>query len=122
MDTERDKELIMPSAPIRIKPGEDGQLIVQLPYFPDHVAKIKTVPGRRWHQQEKHWTVPQGDGVLGKLLNLFPGKPVEVDPALGTKQAVDQGKPSSALLGSVIADLSIAAQARHYSRRTEQLS
>ena len=36
----------MLSEPIRIRPGEDGQLIVQLPYSPDHVAKIKTVPGR----------------------------------------------------------------------------
>ena len=110
----------MPTIPIRIRPGEAGRLIVQLPYFPDHVAKIKTVLGRRWHAKEQHWTVPQGDGVLGKLLNLFPGKPVEVDPALRTKQAVDPGKLSSAVLGSVLADLSIAAQARHYSRRTEQ--
>ena len=31
--------------PIRIKPGVEGRLIVQLPYSPDHVAKIKTVAG-----------------------------------------------------------------------------
>jgi integron integrase len=110
----------MPSAPIRIRPGEDGQLIVQLPYSPDHVAKIKTVTGRRWHAKEQHWTVPQGDGTLGTLLNLFPGKSIQVDPALGTKQGVDQGEPSSAVFGSLLADLCTAVQARHYSRRTEQ--
>jgi hypothetical protein len=71
----KDIEVIMPSAPIRIRPGEDGQLIVQLPYSPDHVAKIKTVASRRWHAKERHWTVPPGDGMLGKLLGLFPGKP-----------------------------------------------
>lgn len=110
----------MLSEPIRIRPGENGQLIVQLPYSPDHVAKIKTVPGRRWHAKEQHWTVPQGDGTLGSLLNLFPGKHVEIDSALGTKQAVDQGKPSSPVLDSVLADLCVAMQARHYSQRTEQ--
>lgn len=95
-------------------------LIVQLPYSPDHVAKIKTVAGRRWHAKEQHWTVPQGDGTLGTLLNLFPGKPVDVDPALGAVNARDIGKPSLALLGPVLADLRAALQARHYSRRTEQ--
>jgi hypothetical protein len=72
----------MPADSIRIKPGEAGTLIVQLPYSPDHVAKIKSVAGRRWHAKEQHWTVPQGDGTLGTLLTLFPGKPIDVDPAL----------------------------------------
>lgn len=120
MDRGREKTLIMPSAPIRIRPGEGGQLIVQLPYSPDHVTKIKTVPGRRWHAKEQHWTVPQGDGTLGKLLNLFPGKPVEVDPTLGAMKSRDKGKSSSSVLVPVLADLRTAVQARHYSRRTEQ--
>ena len=106
--------------PIRIKPGEAGTLIVQLPYSPDHVAKIKSVAGRRWHAKEQHWTVPQGDGTLGTLLNLFPGKPVEVDPALGAVKASDHESFSSPVLVPVIADLCAALQARHYSRRTEQ--
>lgn len=93
---------------------------MELPYAPDHVAKIKAVAGRRWHAKEQHWTVPQGDGTLGKLLNLFPGKPVEVDPVLGAKPADHKGKPSSAVLVSVLADLRTAVQARHYSRRSEQ--
>lgn len=73
----------MPSAPIRIRPGADGQLIVQLPYSLDHVAKIKTVAGRRWHADERHWTVPQGDETLGTLLSLFPETALDCDPALG---------------------------------------
>jgi len=93
---------------------------VQLPYAPDHVAKIKMVAGRRWHAKEQHWTVPQGDGTLGTLLNLFLGKPVDVDPSLGAKQANNTGKPSSVALVSVLADLRTALQARHYSRKTEQ--
>ena len=58
--------------------------------------------------------------MLGKLLGLFPGKPVEVDPALEAVKARDNGKPSSSVLLPVLADLSVALQARHYSSRTEQ--
>ena len=120
MDTVRDEDSMMPTDPIRIKPGEAGTLIVQLPYSPDHVAKIKTVAGRRWHAKEQHWTVPQGDEALSILLGLFPGKPIEVDPALGVVKARDKGKSSSGVLVPVLADLRAALQARHYSRRTEQ--
>jgi hypothetical protein len=35
----------MLTEPIPVRPGGDGRLIVQLPYSPDHVAKIKTVDG-----------------------------------------------------------------------------
>lgn len=110
---------MLPDA-IRVRPGESGRLIVQLPYSPDYVAKIKTVAGRRWHAREQHWTVPQGEETLGALLSLFTGKTVEVDPALGAVKARDQGKPSSALLVRVLADLRTAMKSRHYSRRTEQ--
>jgi hypothetical protein len=65
-----------------MRPGEEGRLIVHVPYSPDHVAKIKTVVGRRWHQQEKHWTVPRTDRTIAQVLALFPGEPVEVDAAL----------------------------------------
>jgi len=43
----------MAVAPIRIRPGESGRLIVVLPYAPERVEKIKTIPGRRWHSEEK---------------------------------------------------------------------
>jgi hypothetical protein len=91
----------MPSAPIRIRPLEDGRLMVQLPYSPDHVAKIKTVAGRRWHDRERHWTVPQDQETLGTLLSLFPGKPVDVDPALEVVRTHGNGKSSPAMLVSV---------------------
>lgn len=112
--------MIMPSAPIRIRQGEDGRLIVLLPYSPDHVARIKTVAGRRWHARERHWTVPQDTQTLGTLLSLFPGKPVDVDPAVGAVSTPDSGKPLPALLVPVQAGLHTALKARHYSHKTEQ--
>jgi hypothetical protein len=61
-------------ATIQIREGESGRLIVLLPYTPERVAKIKTVTGRRWHQQEKHWTVPQTHEAIAHLLALFTGE------------------------------------------------
>lgn len=68
---------------IRIEPGGADRLVVRLPYSPEDVAKIKTIPGRRWDPLGKYWTVPRRDGVLAHLQTLFAGRPVEVDPALG---------------------------------------
>ena len=105
---------------IRVRPGEGGRLIVQIPYSPDHVAKIKMVVGRRWHAHERHWSVPHCQETLGALLRLFTGKPVDVDPALGVVNTPNERMSSPARPDSVLVDLHTALQARHYSRRTEQ--
>ena len=84
------------------------------------MAKIKSVAGRRWHAKEQHWTVPQGDGTLGKLLNLFPGKPVEVDSSLDIAGASQQKKPVPEPHSELFDQLHVALCARHYARRTEQ--
>lgn len=59
------------TGPIRIKPGEEGRLVVVLPYDAKRVAKIQTVAGRRWYPKEKYWTVPHTDETLRHLLALF---------------------------------------------------
>src|SRR5262245_24254377 len=110
----------MPTGPIRIRRGADVQLIPQLPYSFDHVAKIKTVVGRRWHAKEQHWTVRQGGGSLGALLRLFPAKPIELDSSLGIMNVIGNGKPSLTLHAPMQEGLHTALQARHYSRRTKQ--
>lgn len=68
--------------PITIKSRPDGRLTVALPYSPERVDKIKSIPGRRWHKEEKVWTVPDEPGMVERLINLFAGEKVEVDPAL----------------------------------------
>ncbi len=55
----------MPTGPIRMKPGEEGRLIVHVPYSPDHVAKIKTVVGRRWHLLEAGYDIRTVQELLG---------------------------------------------------------
>jgi hypothetical protein len=84
----------MPTEPIRISPGKEGQLIVRVPYSPERVAKIKTVAGRRWHQGEKYWTVPHTDDTLRHLLALFARERVELDPSLCPVNAAGTERPS----------------------------
>jgi integron integrase len=57
--------------PLRIEPGEPGRLIVRFRFSPECLAKIKTVPGRRWHPIERFWTVPAEDGMEGRLRALL---------------------------------------------------
>jgi len=67
---------------IYIRPGEKGRLIIEFPYDPERVAKIRTIPGRRWHPEERVWSVPADEGMIERLLALFVGEEVEVDPAV----------------------------------------
>jgi hypothetical protein len=113
---------------IRIEPGEAGRLVVRFPYSPEDVATIKTLPGRRWQPEGKFWTVPHTDGVLVRLLALFPGRPVEVDPALRpADRRHDQDAPAKPTIPHDVSQppglldcVRRALRARHYSRRTEQ--
>lgn len=118
----------MPTGPIRIRPGEARRLIVQAPYSPERVAKIKTVAGRRWHQQAKHWTVPQTKDAVTHLLALFAGEPTEIDPVLRPLNGAHREPPASApvVRPAVPGDhplfdrIHLAARARHLSCHTEQ--
>ena len=51
-------------------------------YDPEFVEKIKTIPGHRWHPEEKHWSFPNSDGTLEKILEVFEGEDIHIDPAL----------------------------------------
>ena len=68
---------------------------MRLPYTPERVAKLETVVGRRWHPQEKSWTVPHTDEALAHLLALFAGEPVAVDPSLRPGRVPTHRGPSS---------------------------
>ena len=67
---------------IEIKAGEPGRLVVRLPFTAERVEKIKTVAGRRWDPAKKCWTVPNAVDMTARLLVLFAGEPVDIDPAL----------------------------------------
>ncbi len=81
------------TGPIQIRPGEAGRLIGLVPSTPERVAKLRTIPGRRWPPKEKYWTVPHTDGTIAHLLALFAGEPVAVEPSLRPVRARTIGSP-----------------------------
>jgi hypothetical protein len=66
--------------------GKDasGEILVSFPHDPLLVQKVKTIDGRRWHPAEKHWSFPQLDGMLEKILKVFGDKEVQINPSLKT--------------------------------------
>ena len=64
---------------IQIYRSGKGRIKMVLPYDPELIAKIKTIPGQRWHPEEKCWSVPDSDGILDKLLSLFAGEQLEIN-------------------------------------------
>jgi len=56
---------------ITLRPGENGRLVVLFAYAAELIEKIKTVPGRRWHASEKHWSVPDDPATRERLAVLF---------------------------------------------------
>jgi len=70
---------------ISLKAGEQGGLLVDLPYNPVWVAKIKTIPGRQWHPGLKCWSIPDSEGAVEQILSLFSGGVVEIDPILQSR-------------------------------------
>jgi len=66
-----------------------GRLVVHFPYDSRFVAKIKAVEGRRWHPAEKHWSFPDKEGILEKILRVFNGEKVHIELALQTNLPAD---------------------------------
>ncbi len=96
-----------------IRSGAEGRLIVQFPYDAGSVVKIKTIPGRRWHGPEKHWSVPDEPGMR-ELLEKLLGCASPSAPAL-PPEAFHSRDEISLYLDKVRA----AIRTRHFSPRTE---
>jgi len=58
---------------------KEGDMIkIACPYNPNHITKIKTIKGYRWHPEGKYWTVPYSE--IENLLPIFGGENIIIDP------------------------------------------
>jgi integron integrase len=116
--------LNVPTNRIQIKPYGAGRLMVLLPYSSERVVKMKTIAGRRWHQDKKYWTVPSSDGAITHLRALFAGEPIEVYPALEPVRVNDDQKRSrdskQASIPTLLDHVHQMIRKRHYSLRTDK--
>ena len=53
---------------VSIRKNNAGKITVSFPYSPDFIAKVKRIPGHRWHPDDKYWSFPNSDGTLEQIL------------------------------------------------------
>ncbi len=68
----------------KITRGQSGELIVTLAYNPTYIENLKEIKGYRWNPEQKCWVFPYSDYVVKKLLVLFKGENIWIDPSLRT--------------------------------------
>lgn len=66
----------------KVQKDRDGFLKVSFPYNPQFVEKIKTIKGHRWHPDGKYCSFPNTNGTLERILKVFEGEKVYIDPSL----------------------------------------
>lgn len=94
---------------IKIGKGKSGNITVSFVYNPAYVAKIKTVPGRRWHPEEKHWGIPYSDRIVEKILSLFPDEKIDIDSSLQPLKRQGQNE----IIQAVEKELKLRGYSRH---------
>lgn len=83
----------LPAGSLRVGPGPPGRVWVDFRYRPEAVEKLKRIPGRRWHPDEKRWSLPRTAESLRMLFGLFKGTKIDVDPALRSRRSPSAEPP-----------------------------
>ena len=94
--------------------GEEGRLLVQFPYTPERVSAIRKVPGRKWHADDRYWSVPDQEKTLEALHSCFSGDRVVVSKELITAQP---GLPAETI-GRILSKYDRALTSKGYSKKT----
>lgn len=69
-------------AAVTFSKDASGRITVVFQYDPLRVQKVKTIEDRKWHPEEKHWSFPSSDEILEKILKVFEGEEIQIDPTL----------------------------------------
>lgn len=93
---------------VSVSKDTSGRIIVAFPYDRLLVAKVKSIDGYKWHTDKKHWSFPNLNGTLDKILKVFEGERIRLDSTLQVK------------LPFLCDQFHKAIEAHHYSYRTEQ--
>ncbi|SNR83630.1 site-specific tyrosine recombinase/integron integrase [Desulfurobacterium atlanticum] len=64
---------------VKIEPGGDKRVVIKVPYDKELIDKVKTISGRKWILEKKHWEIPYEENLISKLQTLF-GENLIIDP------------------------------------------
>jgi site-specific recombinase XerD len=99
---------------ISVKSGKEGRLIIQFPYTPERVSAIKKIPGRKWHSDDRYWSVPNQEGILEILRSCFSGDRVVASRDL---IAAKRGLSAGTITG-ILAKYDIALTSNGFGKKT----
>ena len=74
---------------MNVSKENSGRITVTFPYNIQLVEKVKTIEGRKWHKDNKYWSFSNTNGTLEKILKVFEGEEIQIDPALYKSARVD---------------------------------
>ena len=78
------KPVTAPAEPAKRIENENGKLIIRFPYDPALVARVKSLPERRWDPSAKEWSCPSR--LAAEVVKLLPDFAVDA----GTQALIDQ--------------------------------
>ncbi|MBI5049346.1 MAG: hypothetical protein HZC11_00345, partial [Nitrospirae bacterium] len=70
---------------MNVSKENSGKITVTFPYNIQLVEKVKTIEGRKWHKDKKYWSFSNTNGTLEKILKVFEGEEIHLDPFLQTR-------------------------------------
>ncbi len=103
---------------IKIQKCTDNRMQVNMPFNPVFVERIKAIQGRRWHSEGRYWSFPNTNGTLEKILEVFQGQEINLDPALQNVIARDKVPKQSHSISHDFQDLRRELLSRKYSHKT----
>lgn len=53
------------------------RLVVSLPYSEERIEKIRKIRGRKWHKEQKYWTIPNESRALQDFKKLFADEKID---------------------------------------------
>ena len=108
-------------AGLQLRPGPAGRLMVSFAYHPDTVTRIKTIPGRQWHPEDKCWSIPHTDDAVAHLKRLFTTRlPASVPPPRPAALSKRRWEQLSTAEQAVLAPVEEELKLRGYSPRTRK--
>jgi len=104
-----------------IKIGRDtsGRITVAFSYNPVYIEKVKAIKGYKWHLKEKYWSFPYSALTLEKILSVFNGEKIHIDPALQVSIHPKADTPAP-YQGRIIEAVKKELKLRGYSQKTRK--
>jgi len=93
--------------------------------FPGHfneqmLQAVRTLPGRRWNNDEKFWLIPDNKAAVNQLMkNIYATGLFNVKETTGPKSSSPSIKSDQRFIASQIQKINEALTARHYSEHTK---